>query len=142
MKKFNDKPEKKITCNEVPKDMPVFEWTDDSITLTGKAIPEFAAQSWTPFILELEEFFNKQILKSVKREKFTVNFKLDYYNSSSNAFISKMFDILQKNSNKRDCVVNWYYFEADDDGAGDDGEMYRDSSLYKKVAVNLIIRYD
>lgn len=123
------------------KDMPHFEWTENSVTVTGKAFPENSALSWGGFIQDMKEFFENQEIKH-NREPFTVNFKLDYYNSSSAIFISKMFEILQHNWEKRNCIVNWYYFEADDDGAGADGEMYRDSSLYKKVKIALIARND
>jgi hypothetical protein len=122
------------------KDMPLFEWTENSVTLTGKAFPENSALAWSEFINELIEYFDKQEEK-INREEFFVNFILDYYNSSSAVFISKMFEILQQNSKKRNCVVNWYYFDADDGGL-EDGETYRDSSLYKKVKVYLILRED
>jgi hypothetical protein len=122
-------------------DMPKFIWTENSVTMTGRAMPEFAIQAWVEFMYTLNKHFEPIQMKMLDRETFTVNFKLDFYNSASSIYITEMFRVLQSNWSKCDCIVNWYFFEADED-TEIDGEMYRDSNLYRKVKVNLIKRTD
>ena len=127
--------------NKHEADMPKFIWTDNSVTLIGRAIPEFAIQAWAEFMVTLNNYFKDIPMKMLDRKKLTVDFKLDFYNSASSIFITEMFRVLQSNWGKCDITVNWYYFEADEDTEAD-GEMYRDSNLYKKITVNLIQRTD
>ena len=118
-------------------DMPHFEWTGKSCTLTGHAKPEFAPDAWSPFIEDLQLVF--QNMQKERRSEFIINFKLEFYNSSSNIYISKFFALMQEYSHKCKMKVNWYYFEKDDDGLAD-GEMYRDSKNFSKVETILIAR--
>ena len=118
-------------------DMPVFKWTDNSCTLSGHAKPEFAPDAWTPFIKDLEDHF-KFMVKD-RNNKFEINFKLEFYNSSSNVYISKFFALMQEYSHKCKMTVNWFYYEKDDDWLAD-GEMYRDSKNFSKVETILIKR--
>lgn len=138
--------------NERQRNMPLFTWEDSkgaeledsryltasSITITGRAFPEFAAMAWSPFILKLETYFTNKQVKLIDRPTFVVNIDLDFYNTSSTIYITMIFVILQNNWSKCDCVVNWHYSEEERDES--EGEMYRDSLLYRKIKVNLVSR--
>lgn len=113
-----------------PADMPLFLFDGEHISITGRALPEFAPLAWFPFLEKLMEHI-------FDLEKVTVDFKLDFYNSSSSRFITDMFDILDKNRLRCVPTVNWHYFEADEDTLAD-GEMWRDT--FKNVKINLISR--
>jgi hypothetical protein len=110
-------------------DVPVFNFCDNIITISGRAIPEHAAVAWFDFLDKLKVY-----VKSTYH--LTIDFKLEYYNSSSSMYITDMFHIL---SNCRACkaVVNWYYYPADETSM-ENGEIYKESN--SKVTVNLIER--
>lgn len=117
--------------DDLQKDMPKFEWHDNTVEINGHAKPEFAPQAWQNFIQNLNEFLND-------KKEIVINFKLNYYNSASNRFITEMFIILTKNY-KLHPVVNWYHFKNDEDSI-EDAEIYQEN--YPKVKVNLIVRND
>lgn len=116
--------------DENSKDMPLFIFDGENISITGRAMPEFAPKSWYPFLEKLREHV-------LTVEKLIVDFNLDFYNSSSSRYITDMFDILNRNRTKCVPYVNWYYYEADDDTLAD-GEMWRDA--FRNIKVNLIRR--
>lgn len=110
-------------------DMPNFEYLQDKIIISGHAKPEYAPLAWQSFIENLTNF-----LKIVN--KITIDFKLDYYNSASNRFITEMFKILEANY-KLKPIFNWFCFENDEDSI-EDAETYKEN--YKKINLNIIIR--
>jgi hypothetical protein len=113
--------------NELPK----FEFQDGVINITGRAIPENAGIAWNEFLGGLF-----RLLQTAKQ--LTINFKLDYYNSSSSIYLTDMFNMLNTCKSCKS-VVNWYYFAADET-AFENGEIYQES--YTKVKVNLNERND
>jgi hypothetical protein len=138
--------------NENSEDRPTIIWRDKlgrelnsdryseatTISITGRAYPEFAHLAWQPFIESLTEFFDVKIAKIIERPKLEVIFDLDFYNTSSSIFITVIFGLLQANWSKCDITVKWYYSEEERDES--DGEMYRDSSSYKKINIQLVDR--
>jgi hypothetical protein len=122
-------------------DMPKFAWVGDSVTLTGRAMPEFAEDAWSAFIMDLKDYYSEFKETISPRNKFIINLKLDFYNSASSIFITTIFQLMQSNKNKCQSIVNWHYFAADDDDLAN-AEMYKESRNFKSVKVNLIERND
>jgi glucan-binding YG repeat protein len=112
--------------NEIPK----FDFDQNEINITGRSIPEFAAPAWFDFLEELRIYIKK-------RNLLYLNFKLDYYNSSSSIYINDMFNVLTENAKICRSTVNWYYFEADETTM-EDGEIYKEQ--HPKIKINLISR--
>lgn len=135
-----------------PKDVPLIKWLDrfgnslnketyynvNFISITGRAYPENAHIAWKPFINDLTDFFNSKFALITGRPTLEIIFDLDFYNTSSSKFITFIFELLQSNWTKCDITVKWYYSEEERDES--DGEMYKDSSLYKKVNIKLVNR--
>lgn len=115
---------------DLKNDMPVFSWHDNIVDISGHAKPEFAHIAWANFIQNLKIFIeiNKGII---------VNFKLDYYNSSSSRFITEMFRMLNASKNRN--KVNWYHFTNDEDSI-ETAEIYTED--YPRVYIKLIERND
>jgi hypothetical protein len=135
--------------------MPLFQWhrngsilksTDiniypTAVKLTGKAIPDMAHLAWKPFIYDLIDYFRISPGSVFNRQKFTIDFCLDFYNTGSSKYLSEIFHTLQLNSNKCEIIFNWYYFEADEDSLAD-AEMFKESRLNSNIQINLIVRND
>jgi len=113
-------------------DNPVFTFNDEVINITGRAIPELASLAWCGFLEDLREY-----VKS--KNRLLVNFKLDYFNSSSSRYITDMFSILSEYARQCRTTVNWYYFEGDET-TYENGEIYQERNL--KIKINLIMRND
>lgn len=113
-------------------DNPIFDFNDEVINITGRAIPELASLAWCGFLDDL-----KQYIKS--KTRLIINFRLDYFNSSSSRYITDMFSILSEFSRQCRTTVNWYYFDGDDTTM-ENGEIYKERNL--KIKVNLIKRDD
>ena len=130
--------------------MPDFSWSEESIELpdktmackikvklTGKAMPQHAAESWAPFLEDLQDCFNMFKPAIFPKNVFTIDFHLSFYNTSSNKFISTFLSIMQKNANRAQMIVNWYYLLMDEDSEAD-AEMYRDNRNFNKIKINLM----
>ena len=78
--------------------------------LIGSSYPENASEFYQPIF----EWINKYITE-VTRE-ISIDFKLDYLNSSSIKFIAEMVDKLNKYSKIGiEVEINWHYREEDED---------------------------
>lgn len=101
------------------------------ITFEGRSIPENVIDYYQPILNWIDEYSKSP------SEQTIVNFKFEYFNTSSS---KRIFDIMKKvelmsiNSGKS-VVINWYYEEDDEDifFAGND---YK--ALISKVEFNLI----
>jgi hypothetical protein len=101
------------------------------ITFEGRSIPENVIDYYQPILNWIDEYSKSP------SEQTTVNFKFEYFNTSSS---KRIFDIMKKveqlaiNSGKS-VLINWYYEEDDEDifFAGND---YK--ALISKVEFNLI----
>lgn len=111
-------------------EMPKFDFGLDYINIEGRAIPEDARLAWYPFINELENF-----LKC--KANLTINFKFDFFNTSSMYYLTRIFTILDESKSKVNITINWYYLEVDEDMLTA-GEDYKE--VYPKLNINLILR--
>jgi len=79
---------------------------------------EFSGESYPENSVQFYQGIQKQIeaLLAGSTEPFTVNFKLDYFNTSTSKCIYDMLDFLES-AHKRNgnITVNWYYKEQDED---------------------------
>lgn len=101
------------------------------ITFEGRSIPENVIDYYQPILNWIDEY------SMSPHEQTTVNFKFEYFNTSSS---KRIFDIMKKVehlaiSSGKAVLINWYYEEDDEDifFAGND---YK--ALISKVEFNLI----
>ena len=75
------------------------------------------------FYQELAELFEESILTF--KNKITLDFNLNYINTSSSKWIFHIMKNLQvKFADKKEVVINWYY-EEDDEGIQEAGEVFQ-----------------
>ena len=104
---------------------------DGVIKIEGRSIPENVIDFYQPIINWIENYTKNPLDKTV------VEFKLEYFNTSSS---KRIFDIMKKvetitNQEGKVVVINWYYEEDDEDiyFAGND---YK--ALVTKTEFNLV----
>jgi hypothetical protein len=88
------------------------------LEIKGRAIPENALGFFQPLIYDwLDEY-----LKTLPNET-VVNINLEYFNTSSSLWISKLFKKLTVLlSNDKKLTINWYYMDEDGFEEGKDYE--------------------
>ncbi|MFH1321687.1 MAG: DUF1987 domain-containing protein [Bacteroidota bacterium] len=89
------------------------------IEIKGRSIPENSIEFYEPLLIWLDKYSERAPPQT------TVNFHLEYLNTSSSKFILDVFkrlNSLHNRSSKTEVIVNWYYDEDDEDmlGAGED----------------------
>jgi len=82
------------------------------ITLSGESTPEDPNNFYVCFCESLEAFTSP---KNNKQVEFTFNFKLDYYNSATTFFITRILTILKPLVYRKLVRINWYYHKTDED---------------------------
>ncbi len=88
--------------------------------IAERSLPENAFEFFQPIIKWLNEYAEKP------KEETIVNFKLDYFTTSSAKQIIKIFLSLEEISNSGKVIVNWYYKKEDVD-------MYAIGLKYSKL---------
>lgn len=88
--------------------------------LAERSLPENAFEFYQPIIKWLNEYAENS------KEETIVNFKLDYFTTSSAKQIIKIFLCLEEISNSSKIIVNWYYKKEDVD-------MYAIGLKYSKL---------
>ena len=116
--------------DERVEELPIFEFDNENITISGKSIPYDARSVWGIFVKQMDFYIQK-------RTSITLNFKLDIFNSSSSLFLTEIFEILTNNRHKITPCIKWYYYEADEH-MQELGEIYKE--LYTKIEFHLIER--
>ena len=96
--------------------------------LKGRAIPENALGFFQPLIYDwLDEYVDNA------KEETTVNINLEYFNTSSSLWISKLFKKLATLPTiGKKVIVNWYYMDED---SFEEGKDYEEIS---KMPFNMI----
>ena len=89
-------------------DYPNIEFFPGGVTMSGSSIPQDAFLFYDPFIRQIKEIASR-------KEDFTFNFKMDYYNTASSMYMSKILKILKSLSEHAKVVINWYYLPSDED---------------------------
>ena len=97
-----------------------FDAAKGIMELGGNSVPDKLSETYDPIF----EWLNNYIEKPCK--KTTFNFKLEYYNSTSQPYILEILKIIKKlhNSGKH-IEINWYYLQEDED-LQEDGIRYQE----------------
>jgi hypothetical protein len=83
-------------------------YANGEITIEGVAIPESVLEDFKDFTIWFEKYASNPAKKTV------VNIRLDYFNTSSSAYLLKIFKNLYVLKTKgNNIVVNWYHEEDD-----------------------------
>lgn len=80
--------------------------SDGNLSLIGRSLPEDTAKFYAP----IQSWIDNCTLEMV-----TITINLDYMNSSSAQQISKFLQSVRHNQHIKNCKVNWYYEEGDED---------------------------
>lgn len=88
--------------------------------IAERSLPENAFEFYQPIIKWLNEYAESP------KDETIVNFKLDYFTTSSAKQIIKIFLSLEEISNSGKVIVNWYYKKEDVD-------MYAIGLKYSKL---------
>ena len=80
--------------------------TYGDLLMNGESRPENVVKFFEPLMNWIDE------LKSAEPDHITLDFKLEYYNSSSAKFI---MELLLKLNNFKNVLVKWHYDEMDED---------------------------
>jgi len=100
------------------------------LEFAGQSYPENATQFYQAIQQKLEAYLNEN------PEPLTVNFKLDYFNTSTSKCLLDLLECLEKSHQRnQNITINWYYSEEDED-MRDSGA---DFSLEIKLPFNLIV---
>jgi hypothetical protein len=110
--------------------IPRFEFSGNSITISGRSLMEDPVDEWGKFITNLRIYIEG-------RKRLNLNFRLDGISSSNSLYITNIFSVLNEYRRKCEIIVNWYFFEADEDMEFL-GEHYQDRN--QKLAFKLKIR--
>ena len=89
-------------------DYPDIEFLPGGVVMSGSSIPQDAFNFYDPFIRQIQEIASR-------KEDFTFNFRMDYYNTASSMYMSKILKILKTLSEHAKVVINWYYLPSDED---------------------------
>ncbi len=88
------------------------------LTITGESYPENAFEYYKPVLSWLQEFAQR------KQDAIVVNFKLQYFNSSSSKCLLDVLEILEEfHQGGGTVTVNWYY-QKDDVDIEESGENF------------------
>ena len=87
-----------------------FDFSNGHLLIEGRSIPENSADFYEPLIMGLETY------KETPSKSTTVEFKLEYFNTSSS---KSLLDVLRKlqaiYDEGNEVSINWYYEEDDDE---------------------------
>ena len=104
--------------------------TDTGVFLfAGVSLPENTNTFFEPIILELQDYFENP------KPQTTINFFVEYLNTSSALFLRKIVMMAEDHLEKTQVEVNWS-FEDDDEDIREFGVDFK--SIFKKLNVNLI----
>ncbi|MFT5824113.1 MAG: hypothetical protein ACI8ZM_005379 [Crocinitomix sp.] len=89
---------------------------EGTILLAGISIPEDPYAFYSPVNEEIDKYMESPQLKT------TLEFKLEYFNTSSTLVIRNLIRDLSQSGSKTELHVKWYYEEYDEDmkEAGDE----------------------
>lgn len=107
--------------------LPIVDWFDGGVTLSGRSIPQDADEFYLPLIKKLQA-----VTKG--RKDFVFNFKIEYYNTSSSLYMTKILYVLRNLAKHAKVTINWYYLPVDE-------QIYELGLDYKEVTkmnINLI----
>jgi hypothetical protein len=99
------------------------------ISISGISIPEDPQEFFTPLDVELDVYVNKP------SENTCLEFKLEYFNTSTTLIIRNLIRKLRDISAKTNLNVKWY-FEIDDEDMEEAGAEFK--MLFKDLEFDII----
>jgi len=104
---------------------------EGKILLAGISIPEDPYAFYSPVNEQIDEY-----LKDPKATT-TLEFKLEYFNTSSTLVIRNLIRTLSQGSSNTNLIVKWFYEEYDEDmrEAGDEFRMLFDGINFELIEV-------
>lgn len=99
-----------------------------SLSFSGTSTIENSEEYYAPILDWLADYVES------KPEKVEVNFKLDYFNTSSSKYILEIFRTLEKLAPNGRIVVRWHFL-VDDEDMKEAGEDYQ---LMVKIPFELV----
>lgn len=87
----------------------IFDAEKNIFEISEKSLPENAIEFYKPLIEWLDKYIK------TPNEITAFNFRLDYFNTATSKQIIRIFISLQKLSEEKDVLINWYYREIDED---------------------------
>jgi hypothetical protein len=105
--------------------------TNGEVWITGESYHEYTQEVFQPVFKWFEDYTQKT------GKKLTLNFKMNYFNTSSARIFLELMRIAENYAQKKKgkVQVNWYYEEEDMDML-DSGEKYKQDV---KIPFNLIL---
>ena len=94
-----------------------FDYEKGLIEIKGRSIPEDSDALYKPLIEWLAEYVSKP------QKKTTVNINLEYFNSSSAKYLTRLLNKLTYLDTNYELETNWYYV---DEEALEEGEDFAD----------------
>ncbi len=114
----------------------LFDKKNNLLEVKGKSYPPDIGHYYNPLFVQVQEY-----LDQMEDQLFTVNIELVYFNSSSSKLLMDFFDMLDEAAGKgKNIVVNWIYYEEDEDNM-EFGEEFKDDiesltfNLVKKLEI-------
>jgi hypothetical protein len=105
-----------------------FSFSEGFLSIIGKSIPEDSITFYEPLMAALNEYITKP------NPLTKVDFKYEYFNTSSSKCILQVLQILQKVKDKNcDVIINWFYDEDDEEIL----ESGQDYSKFINIPFNL-----
>lgn len=86
-----------------------FDPSNNIFEISSRSLPEDADEFYIPVIKWLEDYAEKP------NPMTNFTFKLDYYNTASARYVTKIVKILDKLGEEHDVKVYWYYRDIDED---------------------------
>ncbi len=110
----------------------VLDSTTRILEFSGKSYPENTFEFYAPVQEWIELYFQDT------KDLTTINFDINYLNSSSIKFYYDLFELLEESSNKGHGIkVNWKY-DKDDDMTLETGEEFVDD--YEDLDIELVVK--
>jgi response regulator RpfG family c-di-GMP phosphodiesterase len=109
-----------------------FKADEGKISIYGISIPEDPQEFFEPLNSELDDYVKNPA------EETILEFKLEYFNTSTTLIIRNVIRKLRDINNKTKLKVNWYYEEDDEDmeEAGEEFKMLFDNIDFELIGVN------
>tara|TARA_B100000809_G_C15051438_1_gene499059 strand:+ start:60 stop:440 length:381 start_codon:yes stop_codon:yes gene_type:complete len=106
-----------------------FNSSDGFISISGISIPEDPQEFFEPLDVELNHYI------SSPAENTSLEFKLEYFNTSTTLIIRNLIRRLHNLSGKTNLIVKWY-FETDDEDMEKAGGEFK--MLFKDINFDII----
>jgi hypothetical protein len=100
-----------------------FDPDNNKFEISGKSLPEDADEFYQPIV----QWIDKYVENPAPKTDF--HFKMDYYNTASSRYISRIVHTLDEMAKKNSVKIFWYYRSIDEDMESMGDEFYETTDL-------------